>query len=131
MVGVPLIATLAVWLAPILSPGGSAPTEMVHVWRPVPFSERTVAAYTALAVPAGSEGVTIARGRGASSIWTVKLRDAVAFDAEVTRTSKVNMPDIVGVPESEVPGVPDAASVRPGGSVPEASAHWYAPSPPS
>jgi hypothetical protein len=53
------------------------------------------------------------------AIWIVKLLDAVAPRLSVTRTVKVYVPRLVGVPEI----VPPELKVRPFGSEPDVRLH--------
>ena len=78
-------------------------------------------------MPAGSAlGLVIDGGAGESMV-IVKLWSANCGIESVTRSVKVNRPELVGVPEI----VPvEGLSVRPGGNAPLVTPHTRVPMPP-
>ena len=104
-----------------VSPAGSDPETMDHVYGVVPPAAASVALYAMFCVPAANEVVVIEGGVDAT---TVRVSGCVAVCdlASVICTVKLVVPAPVGVPEiTPVLG----ASVSPAGSAPETMDHAY------
>lgn len=74
-------------------------------------------------MPAGKVAELMVRA-ALIAIWSEPV--AVCPDASVTRTTKLELPGVVGVPEI----IPFAPRVRPAGNEPVESAHVYGAVPP-
>jgi hypothetical protein len=108
------------------------PDAKPKVYGVVPPDALTVAEYALPTVPAGRLEVVIDSGTdagaGTGAAATDMLSALVAFReaASVTFTVKLNVPDCVGVPQSE----PLVESFTPAGSMPEARLKLYGVVPP-
>src|SRR4029078_8696497 len=109
-----------------VTPAGSVPEAMVHVYGPVAPGAVRVWLYAVPTVaPARDEVDTVT---GTAALVTTMLRALVAEAARVSvaLTVKVAVPAVVGVPDR----APVEDRVTPAGSVPEAMVHVYGPVPP-
>ena len=85
VVGVPVMVTEFVALAPRDRPAGNVPLDTVHVNGGTPPDATTVALYAPLMVPEGSDVVVIIGG-GSTVIWSVENSFVNATDVAFTLT---------------------------------------------
>jgi len=114
-------------IAPVLesaSPAGRVPDEIAHVYGGVPPLAASVCEYAAPVYPDGRGELVVI----ASDATTVRLKVLVivAGALSVTRTVKLYVPAVVGVPVI----APALESASPGGRVPDEIAHVYGGIPP-
>ncbi len=101
------------------TPGGSAPLATRHAYGVVPPDAASVAAYGVPAAPDGKALVTIESGAAATRSVRAAVAVFVPLEASAARTVNVAVAACVGVPAI----VPEALSVSPAGSCPDAMLH--------
>jgi hypothetical protein len=122
VVGVPEITPVLVFS---VSPAGSDPAVMLHVYGAVPPTAPSMNEYAVPTMPAGSGDVDVIVSF--ATIMMLRFAVAVLLSASVTFTVKLELPAVVGVPD--ITPVLEFSD-NPAGNVPLLMLHVYGVTPP-